>query len=186
MSDAAERMYADLGSAFTGPDESLGWPLLLLVDAFAIGEWPGWDVLLDVDQVPAAHLPWLAQWVGVRVPRGLDAASGRLLIKEGRRAGTVASIRAAARAHLTGNRTVEIIERDGSAYRMRVRTYAVETPDPAKVEAALMRAKPAPDVLIYEVYSGAPYDQLDAEFGTYADQDAALATYADQTAHVPA
>lgn len=132
----------------------------------------GWGRLLDVDVAPEWALPWLAQFVGVTPLVGLDAASQRLRIKEaaGFSRGSVAAVKAAAGQFLTGTRRVEMYERDGSAWRFRIRTYASETPNAQAVRDAVKALKPAGLVFIHEVQSGIQVNQMvgtiDTQVGT--------------------
>jgi hypothetical protein len=148
---------------------------------------PGWSVLMDPDRAPSNALAWLAQFAGVRVLVGLDDASQRLRIKDaaGLRRGTPDAMRAAAQQWLTGSRQVILFERDTSAYHLKVRTYAAETPNQARVLAALLAEKPAGLVLAYEVAAGATYAQISAYKATYPLLDAAFGTYEDQTLYIP-
>lgn len=196
-----ELLYGSLGGAFTDRDDEHGWALLSWLDGHGhlLGavddlvrdsdDGVGWSVLFDIDRVPDAFLPWLAQAVGVRLSRGITATQQRDEIRAAayRRRGTPAAIEQSARVFLTGSQRVDIYEREGSAYRFRVRVYAAEfTDDEAALTAAVQRAKPAGLVATVEVVSGATYGDLDTMHGTYGDMDAAYVDYAAQTAAVPA
>lgn len=92
---------------------------------------PGWSILFDVSRVPADALPYLAQYVGERIPVGTSEADARarIVAKQNQQRGTPASIIAAAKSKLYGNKFVALIERlNGDAYKMRVITNAYETP----------------------------------------------------------
>lgn len=189
-----ELAYAALGP-FTTPDEKQDWHLLHYVGSVAdlldpvealardTDDAPGWAVVMDPDTVPMDFLGWLGQFVGVRLLVGLDDASQRLRVREtaGFKRGTLAAIAGAARQVLTGSRQVSILERDGSPYRFRVRTYQAETPSAAAVRTAVEALKPAGLVVTYEVVTGATYAEMDTMHGTYADMDAAYTTYSQQT-----
>jgi len=90
----------------------------------------GWSIAVDVDRCPDDALNWLAQFVGVTIPDGLTEDDRRLRIKstDGWKRGTPAALIAAPIPYLTGNKTVVLKERDGSAYRFTVITYRDETP----------------------------------------------------------
>lgn len=141
-------------------------------------EREGWANVLDVDVAPEWALSWLAQFNGVIPLFGLDAASQRLRIKNaaGFNRGKVAAIKAAAQQLLTGTRRVDIYERDGSAWRFRVRTYASETPDPDAVKAAIEALKPGGLILTYEVQAGSVIDDL---AGTIDAQGTTIDGYSD-------
>jgi hypothetical protein len=164
------------------PDESLGWPLLAYVSGLALpseevadlaetgdnGE-VGWSVILDIDRIPDKGIGWLAQLIGVRLNPELDATEQRLRVKEtdGWKRGTLGAIAGAAHQYLTGGTHVIIRERfDPSdpdvdhAYHLQVITYTAETPDSAKVLAALLAQKPAGIILHYEVIDGQDFETL--------------------------
>lgn len=144
------------------------------------GTYLGWGALLDVDVAPEWALPWLGQFVGVRTIDSLDVETQRLRIKEvsGFHRGTPASIIAAARQYLTGNRNVELYERDGSTWRFRLRTYTAETPYPDKVRAAVEAVKPAGVVFVYELQNGIDIDHL---VGTIDGLPGTISSYSSTT-----
>lgn len=124
--------------------------------------YQGWGSLMDVSTTPEWALPWLAQFVGVRTITGLDDASQRIRIRSaaGFSRGTPSSIIAAARQYLTGQRKVELYEREGSPWKFRLRTYSSETPFPEKVRAAVESLKPAGIVFDYEIQEGIEINDL--------------------------
>jgi hypothetical protein len=149
---------------------------------------PGWSILLDVDRCPVAALPYLAQYVGERLPVGLTELEQRQWIKDApnQRRGTPLGIVAAARRFLTGSGLVTLIERDGGPDKLTVVTYTAETPDPVALETHLRRYQvPADITLNYQTVDGQTYAQLAATHATYADVAAAYATYADAAADTP-
>jgi hypothetical protein len=170
---ATERRYAALGPAITRPDPGLGWQLLRWLDGpgsiaqpvedlvYADGPHAGWSLLFDIDRIPDDWLPWLAMVVGVTLRRGITADQQRaaIIAQERQGRGRPDAIIAAAQRHLTGSRRVVLRERDGSPYRLTVRTYASQTPDPAVVARSLEDAKPIGLVLTYEVLSGPTWDE---------------------------
>lgn len=147
----------------------------------------GWSPLFDPDNASMTVLKYMAQFVGVRLIAGLTDEQQRLRVKEtsGFARGTVAAIAGAARQTLTGERRVLIYERDTSEYHFTVRTYEIETPDPALTEAVLLAQKPAGLQMTYETATGASYADLDTEFGTFDDEKAAFGTFTDQTLWIP-
>lgn len=92
-------------------------------------EFEGWTILLDPDRCPVAALPYLAQFVGERLPKGLAEAAQRQWIKDApnQRRGTVSSIVRAAARRLTGAQLVTVIERDGGPDKLSVITYDKDT-----------------------------------------------------------
>jgi hypothetical protein len=137
-------------------DEQLGWPLAHFIAAQMgpledLVEWtsdtdagPGYSVFLDIDRCPAIALPWLAQFKGVVIPAGLTEDKQRAWIRsaEGQHRGTVDALERAGQRHLTGTKSVRVLERvGGNAYAMTAVTRTSETPDPAATLADLQSAK---------------------------------------------
>ena len=152
----------------------------------------GWQILLDPDNVPAPALPYLAQYPGERLPVGISEAAAREWIKDApnMRRGTIESIVRVAQRRLTGQRTVQVLERSGAGGadvdRLTVQTYTTETPDPEGVEADLLRdAVPADIVLTYIVAEGQSYGDIQAAHATYGDAAAAYATYQEARGETP-
>lgn len=173
VTPTTEEAYEALGP-LTSQDEELGWPLLLYMDSLVrqlddveqlsrdSDTHVGWGRLLDLAAAPDNALEWLAQFVGVVPLQGLDPASQRIRIGEaaGWHRGSPDAIKGAARQFLTGTRRVDLVERDGSAYRFRIRTYRGETPDPTKVQEAVTALKPAGVFFTYEIVDGPTVDEL--------------------------
>lgn len=179
------RWYAAHGRAHTGPDADPQGVYLTLLDSVGrqidqvdelvrdSDSGPGWSALLDPDRTPVPA--YLAQFVGVRIPGGVTDAQARALVvaQPATRRGTVQALEAAAQTTLTGSRYVEVIERDGGAYRITVRTYDTETPDRAVTEAALQDAKPAGLVLTHQIVSATSFALLEgAPTQTFTDLEA--------------
>jgi hypothetical protein len=155
--------------------------------AIADDDDQGWVILFDPDRCPAPALPYLAQYVGERLPVGISEAGAREWIKDApnQRRGTIGAIWRTAQRRLTGTRTVSIIERDGidgsdDPDRLTVITYTDETPDPAGVLADLHHDAVAIDTdLNYEVVAGQTWVQAGAAEPTWNDLHAAWPTWAD-------
>jgi hypothetical protein len=202
----AERLYAML-APLAQVDAENGWSLLIYVNA--IGQMfqliedlvrdsdagPGWSLLLDLDRCPDEALPWLAQFVGVRVPSNLTPDQQRAYIAStaGFRRGTLAALRGAAAATLTGARTVHITERSGDpahkpeyAYYLDVTTYDSQTPNAAATQAALLSQKPGGLVLRYASVPGQTWAQLKASGRTWAQVKSDYPTWDDVRADQPA
>lgn len=147
---------------------------------------PPWSALMDVDRAPATALPWLAQLAGVELVKGLSDADTRAFIKaaQARNRGTRQSIIDAAKLFLTGTKFVDLVERDGSAYRLTVITNENETPDALQVERAIRKVKPAGIVLNYALVN-LPYSELDSTYTTYTATDSAFVSYDDMTRNNP-
>lgn len=117
---------------------------------------PGWSQIVDVTRAPTDALPWLAQFVGVRLPASLPDAQARAAVvaETGWHRGTATSLVAAAQAFLTTG-TVTIAER---------------TPDPYSFT-----------VLIPAAGLAGTYAALDSGFSSYTALDASQSTYAGLT-----
>lgn len=201
VSAAAEEVYDSL-QHFTDQDESLGWPLLTYCEAL-VGQSlqpledlirdtddgkPGWYSIVDLDDISSDGLAYLAQFVGATLIAGLDDATQRDRIRNvsGRARGRPETIAAAAAQYLTGTKRVDVFERDtGDAYKIRVRTFASETPDSTKVQNAIMAEKPAGLILTYQLAGGMTYTELAAAYTTYDNMKTSVGTYDDQKALVP-
>lgn len=115
---------------------------------------PGWSQALDINRAPTYVLPWLGQFVGVRVDTSLADALQRSQIQneQGFARGTVAAIQAAAQPFLAGGYSVTVLERDTSPYHLTVQVPSAGLP--------------------YATYAA-----LDAAFATYAALDGAFSSY---------
>jgi hypothetical protein len=148
---------------------------------------PGYGQLFDVDNVDSEYLPYIARFVGVRLPAGLTDEAKRLRIKQtdGFRRGTPNAIINAARQHLVGpdgtgaTASVDLRQRDGGPYSYTVVTKLSETPDEPAVLAALLEQKPAGFLLTLTVISGGDYETLLVTHTDYADVLATFTNYAD-------
>lgn len=147
----------------------------------------GWALAFDLDRTPAPG--WLGQLAGVPDAAGNAAAQRAAVRARGYTRGTPAAIQAAAQATLTESRTVDILEREGGAYRLTVRTYMRETPDPAATAAAIRAALPAGLATTIVVLSGWLWEDV-ANAGpaswqrlldTYATWDDVLHAVPDRT-----
>jgi hypothetical protein len=130
---------------------------------------PGWSSLLDVDRCPTKALPWLGQFIGVNVDTGKPDEAQRQQIRDtaGMKRGTPAAMIAAAQPTLTGNKSVFLFEREGGAYRLSVRTFIDETPNPAATLAALMTQKPAGIILDFNTMPRWTWRTLRDSFATW-------------------
>jgi hypothetical protein len=164
-------LYDAIGQGITDEDDGtlLAWldgPTSLLGEVDDVvrdtDELPGWAAELTSELTHRPH--WTAQFLGVQIPAGADDATARALIRDrpAFRRGTVPALIAAAQATLTGTRYVNVIERDGSAYALRVQTFTEETPDAAGTLAALLTQKPAGLVLTYSAVPMSSYSGLEA------------------------
>lgn len=144
----------------------------------AVGESPGWSVLLDLERIDPKGLGWLAQLVGVQLDPNLADAEQRDRIgsTDGFRRGTPGALDGAARQYLTGTKTVVIRERYGGAWKLNIVSFDSETPDPDRVLAAILSQKPAGITLDYNVLPGQDFQSLLDDHDDFQD---VLDTYAD-------
>lgn len=152
----------------------------------------GWAILLDPDRAPVAALPYLAQYVGERLPVGLDEVGMREWIKDSpnQRRGTIESIVRVAQRYLTGQRTVAISERSGTDVNpedyLIVQTYTSETPNPALTFADLRRdAVPADIVLTHNVMEGQAWQQVKDDNATWQVVKDSFPTWEDLRVQMP-
>jgi hypothetical protein len=148
VAPAAQELYDRLAPVYGVDDETHGWALLRLVEAFIAGwEFPSellatdthlpWAVLLDADACPDEGLPWLAWILGI-VVRGETTEQLRALCRDrpAAKRATPDAMRAAVATALTGTRTVRYLERSGGPFEDTIVTRTAETPDPAAVVKA--------------------------------------------------
>lgn len=155
--------------------------------------YEGWTILFDPDRCPAKALPYLAQVIGERLPVGIAEPYAREWIKDApnRRRGTTMSLVRVAQRSLTGQRTVQLIERSGAGGgddqdRLVLNTYAVETPDPARTERELRRdALPFDVELVYQAISGQTWEGVRTTHATWADVQADYENWAAAQADMP-
>lgn len=90
----------------------------------------GYSAWVDIDRAPDKALPWLAQFVGVKLTGGLTPTQQRQQIEDlaNLNRATLPAFVAAAKPFLTGTKAVILRERFGSAYRLSVVTYLSQTP----------------------------------------------------------
>lgn len=194
---SAGEVLADRLSPWTSQDSDRGYGAAWLIhalglqleDVYAFSEL-GWDDADDPDQAPEWYLPHLAMKAGVRlIPDGLTVEQKRLRVRstDGARRGTPEAIRGAAQVHLTGDRKVILLEREGGAYDLTVITYTDETPDEAMVEQALLEQKPAGLTLTYLVVDGWTVGQLEDAYDgdTVADLEGDFTNVLDLETNQP-
>lgn len=198
VSDTATELYESLGPWYRAA-EARGvstdkWELIEMCEA-SIGlgldpinvlvrdsdAGPGWSIVMDTDRAPVEWLPWNAQIGGVRVLQGLIEAAQRARIKstDGMKRGSPGAIVGAAQQFLAGTKTVYLVERHGSAYRLTVATNAAETPDLAAMTRAVIAQKPGGIVMAVTTVVGGDYNTLRDTHATYNEIKALYATYAE-------
>lgn len=146
-SEATESIYESLGP-WQRRDTALGntvdrWDLLHLCESMGQslqklddvirdrGETPGWAVVMDPDEAPAEWLPWLGQFVGVRLPEGEGDAESRVRIKTtpNFHRGGPDAMRNDVGATLSGDKQVYLVEKVGDAYHFTVAVRQTEAPE---------------------------------------------------------
>lgn len=147
-----------------------------------------WPVLFDLNASPFPG--WLGQATGTKVPAGLSPQEQRDYVRDRRawQRGTPGAIRAAVAATLRGSQRVELLERDGSPWRLTVQVYASEVGDgdTYSILAAAESQKPVGIVVTLQVLTGATYAHMATNHGpTYADLTAAFGTYQQARDHIP-
>lgn len=181
-----ETLWAYFTPAFSDTDDGT---LQTFINSFAIPFLDAWQIahsrwedVFDADHAPVSALDYLSQFVGVELPAGADEATRRELIRghAGFNRGTVAAIVAATKLHLTGRRTVVVMERVGGApYQLAIRTRTGETPDADVTLADILSQKPAGIILDYEAVPGVTFAELEAGHPTFADVEDDYATFGD-------
>jgi hypothetical protein len=162
--------------------------------AFETDDTEAWEILFDADRIPAKGLPYLAQYLGERLPEGISEPLAREWLNDNpnRYRGTPYSIFRAAQRHLTGDRLVLMSERDNGTgpntdpETLLVRTLVSQTPSLAQTEADIQSVLPADVILDYDALPGQTYGDVDAAFASYTALDAAYGSYAEMASDTPA
>lgn len=197
MSTFAERVHDNLGPALHAAAGGDGPQLLIdLVDALTAGversdqlttETPGgWLAAFDLATTPEPA--WLGNLTGTQVPGGLTLEQQRayVLQRPSWRRGTLRALRQAALAYLTGAQHLEVVERDGSPWRLTVRVFAAEISDQAALRAALLEQKPVGIVLNLDIRLGASFEHMRTQHGpTFTSARAQFPTFSDAKTHLP-
>lgn len=193
VSDAAERVYESdpLRPYRHGDGDSNGWALLHLCEAAVRTVWKaeealrhddqgsGWRRMLDPDRCPAWGLDWLRQHVGVdRFPPDFTEQQKRDQLRDTPRfrRGSRQMIREAAGLHLTGTKTVFVLERHGGSRRYHTATFTAESPDPQRVLDELAIQKPATFLWEHDFLGEGSWDDVES---THADWDEVETDFAD-------
>jgi hypothetical protein len=167
--DNAGTLFEDLVDGLTSPAET--------ADALLQPATGGWPTVLDLATTPQPA--WLGQLAGARIDAALPLAEQRAQVLSHLmwRRGTPAALIELAQTFLTGGKRVDITERDGSAWAVRVRVYAPQLINPATTAAdiarLLLQAKPIGVTLTVEILPGVTWSEINT---TYATWDAVTAT----------
>jgi hypothetical protein len=195
VADLTDRLYDRLPAMYRDADELLDFPLLrwlsllldqageldVLHDRLVPNDLADISELADPATADLAWLPWLAQLVGVRLPRDVTGQAARDAVQfasSGYRGGTKAAVADAAKSELTGSRYAQVYDHstDTSAigaageWDVLIVTRTSETPSVARVLDAVVakRAKPAGVVLYHRAYT-ATWGAVQTAFPTWAD-----------------
>jgi hypothetical protein len=193
-STVAARIVAALGDALARRG---GAQFEDLVDGYAAPIAPlddrlrpvarGWPAAFDLGTTPDPA--FIGTATGTDVPGGLTLEQQREYVRDRAawRRGTPEAIKGAVRQLLTGTRRVDLFERDGSPWHLRVQTYSAESTGVTEddVRAAAGTQKPVGITLSAEVALGASYEHHTAEHATYEDFTAAYSSYDEASIHVP-
>jgi hypothetical protein len=165
-------------------DEDLDWPLLIFFGTLAkrwqqvddlsrdSDDGPGWSVILDVDRIPDEGLPYLAQFKGKTLLQGMTPQIARERINgtDGFDRGSPEAIRVATKRHLTGTRTVNIVERHaGDVFQYEVIVKEEECPSSGQTLRDAMEQKPYGFLMTFTVLPFLPDYNFIATLGTYND-----------------
>lgn len=197
----ARELYGSLGPWKRADGEETDWALLHLSEAVTrpldaveelirdTDEGPGWHTIVDANKAPADFLPWLARFVGVLLQPALNEDARRVAIQDasGFKRGRPSAIAGAARTYLIPGGVVRVLERDESAYHLRVQIYAAQVPagvDPAIIEAAVRAAVPGGLRVSFEVLTGLTWGAAAELFGTWGAM-AAVGTWGAAISTIP-
>ena len=190
----ADRVLDALGEGFRDRAGALVEPLvdgltepLAEVDELVQPTDRGWGTVFDLDATPVPA--WYGNATGTTVPGGLTIEEQREYVRSRPRfrRGSPTAVKGAVAALLTGTRRVDLFERDGSPWNLRVRTYSAESTGLTEADllAAAGTQKPVGITLSAEVALGASYDHHTAEHPTYEDFAATYTSYDEASIHVP-
>ncbi|WOF23849.1 hypothetical protein N8K70_03975 [Microbacterium betulae] len=186
MTAISARVLQGLGSGFR---RNAGHLLPPLVTALTAPTAPaddlttttpaGWAAMFDLD---AGNPAWLAQLVGIPADPTLTAQQQRDVIRD-RGAwwgGTYQALLAAIRTVLTGEKRVEVAERDPDPWHVGIRVYESDygpgvTAD--TIRALAERHRPVGITFEYTFYPPRSYQESEDVAGTYADAEVLAGTY---------
>ncbi|HXS32239.1 MAG TPA: phage tail protein [Solirubrobacterales bacterium] len=148
---------------------------------------PAWAILFDVDECPAASLPYLAQYVGVVLTPEMSEADIREAIREpvGWARGRLPAIKISGKPTLTGTRRVIVRPRTPVPGAHYIRTLATETPEEERTRVRLRAAVPAWEVLDYEAIAGVTWEDVAAGWKDFAALTAAFTDFGDLADTLP-
>lgn len=142
---------------------ALAAPLDALYDLFALSDQP-WDLVFDLDNVPAWVLPWLSNFTGADPSQDYGPEGNRITQQQTGNAqrGSAEALAGAVR-QLPGMATARVVIRErfnpdtndtNAPYDFQVVTYAAETPDADAVLRVLKTQKVGGYRLHYTIVDG--------------------------------
>lgn len=148
----------------------------------------GWPAVFDLDLTPMPA--WLGQLGGTIVPGGMTLEQQRAYVRDrpAWRRGTPGAMVAAVQQLLTGTKRVELIERDGSPWRLTIRVWAPEATGVTEEQiiAAAATQKPVGLVIIGAEIAVVTLDHIAREHGpTLEGIENEFPTLEDIENHVP-
>jgi hypothetical protein len=117
------------------------------------GDKPGYSRMMNVNDADVEDLPWLGQFNGTPLIGSEPIEEQRRMIREARGShrGAKRAIVSDVQATLTGEKTVDLIERAGSAFENVVVTRPAQTPREAATLAVLNDRSTKPLGAMYEL-----------------------------------
>jgi hypothetical protein len=183
MEPFGQELYEAL-APMTYADKENAWALAHYVRAIALMfediedlvRRSEWGDIMDADTIWPEGLPWLGQFVGVRVlgPYSEEEQRQRVHDKAGWRRGQIKAIEDAIKPFLTGNKTVNIYERQpggvDAAYHIIVETLDHETPvSDDEIIRAITLAKPAGIMFDFASVTGQVWINVELGHPNWAD-----------------
>lgn len=158
------------------------------------GYTPGYGDVFNPSAVPIVAAAYLAQFVGVALPQGVDDATAQSLIMQesGINRGTDAAVISAAKRTLTGTQTVYYFPRtyvDGTpnGFWAGMAVLSSECANFAATKAAVTAVKLGGIMMWFEEISGWTIGAMEAAESTIATMESAFVTVggmeSDQTGH---
>lgn len=135
---------------------------------------------VDPTEVTFDRLPWVAQMAGVDLSNVPDGEKREFVANPiTRYRGNLAALRKRVGATLTGAKSIEItLNYQSDANRIAVTTYASQTPDAAKTEAAIRAEIPAwLRATITTNAAGQSYANMASDYATYGDMTGTNKSY---------
>lgn len=156
-------------------------PYELVNGSYVPGVRPGWADLFDIDRCPASLLPYLGQYVGVRIPQGTSESVAREMVRQaaGIKRGSRQAMVSAGEA-LVGVGNVRIQERRDQTGANKPYHITVYVPDNSLpptdvlgtttlVEDAVRKQKPA-GLILHFVATSVTWNELTGSWNSHSGQ----------------